>query len=100
MFPDSNRTVFIFRSWFDSLQVVLFYFHYKILKTTSKLLTQGYRYHMLPKTFGKFFILNFCLSLVQYRFKNTTHSVIDCDFVYKLRRVKDAANVISSGSKK
>ena len=30
-------------------------FHYKNLQITSKLLTQGYRYHKLRKTFGKFF---------------------------------------------
>ena len=30
-------------------------FHSKNLKITSKLLTQGYRYHKLRKTFGKFF---------------------------------------------
>ena len=40
----------------------VFDFHFKNLQFTSKLLTQGYRYHKLRKTFGKF--------LVQYRFKN------------------------------
>ena len=30
-------------------------FHFKNLQITSKLLTQGYRYHKLRKTFGKFF---------------------------------------------
>ena len=30
-------------------------FHSKNLQITSKLLTQGYRYHKLRKTFGKFF---------------------------------------------
>ena len=30
-------------------------FHSKNIQITSKLLTQGYRYHKLRKTFGKFF---------------------------------------------
>ena len=34
----------------------VFDFHSKNLQITSKLLTQGYRYHKLRKTFGKFFI--------------------------------------------
>ena len=33
----------------------VFDFHSKNLQITSKLLTQGYRYHKLRKTFGKFF---------------------------------------------
>ena len=33
----------------------VFYFHSKNLQNTSILLTQGYRYHTLRKTFGKFF---------------------------------------------
>ena len=31
-------------------------FHSKNIQITSKLLTQGYRYHKLRKTFGKFFV--------------------------------------------
>ena len=33
----------------------VFDFHSKNLQITSKLLTQGYRYHKLRRTFGKFF---------------------------------------------
>ena len=33
-------------------------FHSKNLQNTSKLLTQGYRYHKLRKTFGMFFAFN------------------------------------------
>ena len=50
----------------------VFYFHSKNLQITSKLLTQGYRYHKLRKrlesSLGR--TLNFCPNLVQYRFKN------------------------------
>ena len=35
----------------------VFDFHSKNLQITSKLLTQGYRYHKLRKTFGKFLML-------------------------------------------
>ena len=41
----------------------VFDFHSKNLQVNSKLLTQGYRYHKLRKTFGKFFksySVNFC----------------------------------------
>ena len=50
----------------------VFDFHSKNLQIASKLLTQGYRYHKLRKTFGKYLghTLNFCPNLVQYRFKN------------------------------
>ena len=33
----------------------VFDFHSKNLQNTSKLLTQGHRYHKLRRTFGKFF---------------------------------------------
>ena len=50
----------------------VFDFHSKNLQITSKLLTQGYRYHKLRKTFGKLFgsYSELCQNLVQYRFKN------------------------------
>ena len=51
-------------------------FHSKNLQNTSKLLTQGYRYHKLRKTFGKFFrsyselLSTFCdISFQEYVFK-------------------------------
>ena len=57
MFLDSHRTVFTLQSLSDLLGVVLalFEFHSKNPQTTSKLLTQSYRYHKLRKRFGKFF---------------------------------------------
>ena len=76
--------------------------HSKNLQITSKLLTQGYRYHKLRKTFGKFFrsysepLSKFgAISLNEYVSKEITHPV----FVCKLRRVKDEANFTSSRSK-
>ena len=68
MFLDSHREVFTFLSWID-LQVVARTFLISILNTqiTSKLLTQGYRYHKLRKTFesSSGHTLSFYLSLVK-----------------------------------
>ena len=81
-------------------------FHSKNLQITSKLLTQGYRYHKLRKTFGKFFrsyselLSKFGdISFQEYLSKGISHPVFYGDLVYKLRRVKDTPNFISSGSK-
>ena len=81
-------------------------FHSKNLQITSKLLTQGYRYHKLRKTFGKFFksyselLSKFGdISFQEYVSKGISHPVFYGDLVYKLRRVKDTPNFISSGSK-
>ena len=81
-------------------------FHSKNLQITSRLLTQGYRYHKLRKTFGKFFrsyselLSKFGdISFQEYVFKGISHPVFYGDLVYKLRRVKDTPNFISSGSK-
>ena len=107
-FQDSHPTVFTFRSWLDLLDVVLAFWIsiLKISKFTSKLLTQGYRYHKLRKTFGKFFrsyselLSKFGdISFQEYVFKGISHPVFYGDLVYKLRRVKDTPNFISSGSK-
>ena len=86
----------------DSLIAV----HSFVIQITSNLLTQGYRYHKLRKTFGKFFrsyselLSKFgeisCQGNVS---KGITHPFFYCDLVYKLRRVKGEANFISSGSK-
>ena len=69
-------------------------------------LLQGYRYHKLRKTFGKFFrsyselLSKFGdISFQEYVFKGISHPVFYGDLVYKLRRVKDTPNFISSGSK-
>ena len=92
-------------SWRCALNNVLD-FHSKNLQITSKLLTQGYRYHKLRKTFGKFFrsyselLSKFGdISFQEYVFKGISHPVFYGDLVYKLRRVKDTPNFISSGSK-
>ena len=81
-------------------------FHSKNLQITSKLLTQGYRYHKLRKTFGKFFrsyselLSKFGdISFQEYLSKGISHPVLYGDLVYKLRRVKETPNFFSSGSK-
>ena len=96
---------YTFRSWLDLLGVVQA-FWISILKITSKLLTQGYRFHKLRKTFGKFFgsyseLLSKLgdISFQEYLPKGISHPVFYGDLVYKLRRVKDTPNFISSGSK-
>ena len=72
-----------------------FDFNSKSLQITSKLLTQGYRYHKLRKTFGKFFrsyselLSKFSeISFQDYVSQGITHPVFYGDLVYKLRRVK------------
>ena len=107
-FQDSNRTVFTFLIWLHLLGVLLAFWIsiYKNLQITSKLLTQGYRYRKLRKTFGKFFrsysefLSKFgYISFQEYVSKGISHPVFYGDLVYKLRRVKDTPNFISSGSK-
>ena len=68
-------------------------------------MTQGYRYHKLRKTFGKFFksyselLSTFGdISFQEYVSKEIFHPVFYGDLVYKLRTVKDTPNFISSGS--
>ena len=86
----------------------VFDFQSKNFQITSKLLTQGYKYHKLRKTFWKFFrsyselLSKFCaLSFQEYVSKGITHPVFYGDLVYKLhvKRVKSESNFISSGSK-
>ena len=81
-------------------------FHSKTLQNTSKLLTQGYRYHKLRKTFGKFFrsyselLSKFGdISFQENLSKGILHPVVYGDLLYKLRKVKDTPNFISSDSK-
>ena len=81
-------------------------FNSKNLPITSKPLTQGYRYHKLRKTFGKFFrsysdlLSKFDeISFQKYVTEGISHRVFYSDLVYKLRRVKYEANFVSSGSK-
>ena len=69
-----NKGVFWLCTLNHSVVLAVFDFHSKNLQITSKLLTQGYIYHTLRKTFGKFFYnrstLNLCLNMVQYPFRN------------------------------
>ena len=65
------------------------------LQITSKLLTQGYRYHNLRKTFGKFFrsysnlLCNFFeISFKEYVTEGISHPAFSGDLVYKLKRVR------------
>ena len=104
-FPDSHHTVFTFRSWLNLLDVVLA-FWISILKISKLLLTQGYRYDKLRKIFGKLFrsyselLSKFGdIYFQEYVSKGISHPVFYGDLVYKLRRVKDTPNFISSGSK-
>ena len=83
-----------------------FDFHSKNIQITSKLITQGYIYHKLRKTFEKFFrsysqlLSKFGdISFQIYVSKGISHPVFYSDLVYKLRRVKDTQNFISSGIK-
>ena len=78
----------------------------KNLQITSNLLTQGYRYRKLRKAFGKLFssyselLSKFgAISFQEYLSKGITHPVFHSDLVYKIRKVKGEANLISSGSK-
>ena len=88
----------------------VFDFHSKNIQIISKLLTQGYRYHKLRKTFGKFFrsysewvseLLSKlgAISFQEYVSKGITHPVFYGALVYKLRRVTSETNFISPGSK-
>ena len=81
-------------------------FHSKNLQITPKLLTQGYRYHKLRKTFGKVFrffsdlIYKYGeISFKVYVSEGISHPVFYGDLVYKLRKVKCEANFDSSDSK-
>ena len=107
-FQDSHRTVFTFRSWLDLLDVVLA-FWISILKI-SKLLQNCLHRVIDITSFEKHLessldrTPNFCqkfgdISFQEYVFKGISHPVFYGDLVYKLRRVKDTPNFISSGSK-
>ena len=79
-------------------------FNSKNLQITSNLLTQGYRYHKLRKTFGKFFrsYSEVVSKFGEISFKNVlegiSYPVFYGDLAYKLKRVKYKANFVSSGS--
>ena len=90
-FPDSCRTVFTFRSWLDLLVVEQAFW-------ISFLSFEKHLESSLDHT------PNFCRNLVIVRSTNmclreSLTPVFYGDLVYKLRRVKDTPNFISSGSK-
>ena len=77
-------------------------FNSENLQLTSKLLTQGYSYHKLRKTFGKSFrsYSDLLSQFGEISFEEYVTEGIFCgDLVYKLRRVRCEANFVSSGSK-
>ena len=82
-------------------------FHSKHFQITSKLLTQGYRYHKLRKTFPWKFLRSYSeflskfgeISSQEYVSEGIPHPVFIGDLVYKLRRVKYEANFVSSAYK-
>ena len=81
-------------------------FNSKNLQLTFKLLTQGYRYHKLRKTCGKFFrsysdlLSKFGeISFQEYVTEEISHPVFNGVLVYKLRMVRCEANFFSPGSK-
>ena len=81
-------------------------FNSKNLQISFKLLTQGYRYHKLRRTFGMFFrsysdLLSELGEILfqDYASEGISHPVFYGDLFYKLRRVKCKANFVSSGSK-
>ena len=94
--PQSSSPLIVSRDSFSS----------KNLQITSKLLTQGYRYHKHRKTFGKFFrshsdlLSKFCeISFQEIVSKGISQPVFYGDLVYKLRKVNCEAYFVSSGSK-
>ena len=106
-FQDPHLTVFTFRSWLDLLDVVLS-FWISILKI-SKLLKNCWHRVIDITTFENHlessldhtpnFWRNLVISFQECVFKGISHPVFYGDLVYKLRRVKDTPNFISSGSK-
>ena len=71
-------------------------FHRRNKTITSKLLNQGYRYHKLRKTFGKFFASYSELlskygqiSFAEFVSMGISHPSFYGDLVYKLRRIKN-----------
>ena len=81
-------------------------FHSKNLQITSKLLTQGYRYLKLRKTFGKFFrsysdlLSKFCdISFQEYLFKGISHPVFYGDLVLQTKEGQRHTEFHLAGSK-
>ena len=99
-FPSNMQSPFEYYIIFMSIAMCSDVLHY------SDIITQGYRYHKLRKTFGKFFrsysdlLSKFGeISFQEYVTEGISHPVFYGDLVYKLRRVRCEANFVSSGSK-
>ena len=86
---------------------IVFDLRSKDLQTTSKLLSQGYRYiPSFVKHFGKFsrsysgLLSKFgAIPFQKYVTKGISHPVFYGDLVYKLSRVRGSTNCIASGTK-
>ena len=107
--PDSNRTVFTFRSWFDLLGVVLD-FWISILKISKLLQTTdtGLQISQASKHIWKVFFNSYYellskfddILFQEYVSKGISHPILYGDLVHKLRRVKDTPNFISKRVKR
>ena len=102
-FPDSHRKVFTFRSWleFRCCTVSVLDFYSINLQITPELLTQEYFKNswkivkIILRTSVEIwwsFVPRICVKEISY-------PVFYGNLVYKLRRVKDTQNFITSGSK-
>ena len=107
MFLDSYREVFTFRSWFGLLGANK-RFWFPLLKSSNHIKTiyKGSQITQLRKKFGKFFrsfselLFKFGdISFQEYVSEGISHAVLYGYLAYILRRIKGAANFISSGSK-
>jgi hypothetical protein len=81
-------------------------FHSRNIDLTTKLISQGYRYHKLRKTFGKFYrrypeiLLRYGqVSISQYVTRGISQPSFYGDLVYKLRRIKNNPDVSSVATK-
>uniref|UniRef100_UPI003EB7F07C hypothetical protein n=1 Tax=Klebsiella pneumoniae TaxID=573 RepID=UPI003EB7F07C len=81
-------------------------FHLRNLQITRKLLTQGYRYHKLRKTFGKFYrnyselLLKYGnLTYHDYVTRGISHPPFYGDLVFKLRKIINTKDFLTSCKK-
>ena len=81
-------------------------FHSRNIDITAKLLSQGFRYHKLRKTFDNFFrryqeVLSRYgqLSVSQYVSRGISQPPFYGDLIYKLRRIKNHPDMLSIATK-
>ena len=104
MFLDSHRMVFVFRSWFDLLGVVLAFFGSPYLKSLNHFQTTDTRLQA-TKNIRKVLqvilwaFIRIWRNIVSRKCFGISHLVFYGDHVYNVRRVKCEANCVSSGSK-